>query len=350
MGKAQAADRTVLVLHMNALGEAAFALPLLHALKHSDPPWRTVCVARQDVAALLQASGLADQVLLRQVPPGTRGSWALSRAVRQARPQVSLGLSTSAGNALLAWYSGAGRRIGYNYGGATWLLHVRVPFQGGGIENYLSLLPHVPASRTVSSYVGLLHVPPAAQAEADDLLARAGISPGTPFVALSPISTGKQGVKAYPPEQWAQVCRLLVARRRHLVLVGSHADVASHHALLAGCPGPAISVAGRTPTLVLAGLLARAACVVGIDTGPIHVAAALKTPCVVLFGSSDPTRTAPSGEGHTILYRGLDCQPCLDRPCDRDGACLAEITPEEITDAVEATLQTKASDTNPRGA
>lgn len=338
MAKKQTADRTVLVLHMNALGEAVFALPLLHALKHSNPPWRTVCVARSDVAALLEASGLADEVLLRPAPATARGAQVLARAVRNARPQVSLGLSTSAGNALLAWYSGARRRIGYNYGGATWLLHHRVPFAGGGVENYLSLLPHVPASRTVSSYVGLLRVPPAAQAEADALLRQIGIGRETPFVALSPLSTGKQGLKAYPPEQWAQVCRLIVANGRALVLVGSPADVESHRVLLAGCPGLAVSLAGRTPTLVLAGLLARAACAVGIDTGPIHVAAALETPCVVLFGSSDPARTAPSGEGHTILYRGLDCQPCLDRPCDRNGACLREITPEEIVAAVEETL------------
>jgi ADP-heptose:LPS heptosyltransferase len=347
MADRRTTDRTVLVLHMNALGEAVFALPLLHALKHDDPPWRTVCVARPDVAALLQASGLADEVLRRQVPPGAGGSWQLLRALRRARPQVSLGLATSAGNTLMAWLSGARRRIGYDYAHLPRLLHLRVPFEGGGIENYLSLLPYVPAPRTVSSYVGLLQVPAQAQEEADRLLDAAGISAQAGFVALSPISTGKQGVKAYPPEQWAEVCRLLREAGRPLVLVGSEADTEAHRVMLASGDGPAASLAGRTPTLILAGMLARAECVVGIDTGPIHVAAAVGTPCVVLFGSSDPARTAPSGEGHTILYRALDCQPCLGLPCRRAGACLRQITPEEIVAAVEDTLSRGAGFPSP---
>jgi heptosyltransferase-1 len=325
----------VLVLHMLALGEGVFALPLLHALQHGG--WRTVCVARSDVGALLEASGLADEVILRDGATGLTGSWRLARQVRRARPAVSLGLATSTGNAVLAWVSGARQRIGYDYAHSRWLLHELVPFEGGGIENYLSLLPHVPAARTVESYVGLLRVPAEAQEQADRLLAEAGMT-GQRFVALSPVSTGKQGVKAYPPEQWRAVCDQLRASGRPLVLVGSGADAESHAAMLADGAGPAVSLAGRTPTLVLAGVLARAACVVGIDTGPIHVAAALGTPCVVLFGSSDPARTAPSGEGHTVLYRGLPCQPCLAAPCTRNGECLSEIAAEEIVAAVERTV------------
>jgi heptosyltransferase-1 len=338
----RAGERTALVLHMLALGEAVFALPLLHALKHADPPWRTVCVARSDVAAILEASGLADEVILRDGASGLAGAWRLARRLRQARPAVSLGLATSTGNAVLAWLAGARRRIGYDYAHAPWLLHERVPFAGGGIENYLSLLPYVPAPRTVDSYVGLLRVPAQAQEQADRLLAEPGLT-GRRFVALSPVSTGKLGVKAYPPEQWRAVCDQLRADGHPLVLVGSGADAESHAALLEGGTaleggaGLAVSLAGRTPTLVLAGVLARAACVVGIDTGPIHVAAALGTPCVVLFGSSDPARTAPSGEGHTVLYRALDCQPCLAQPCTREGECLRGIAPEEIVEAVERT-------------
>ena len=334
----RAGGRAVLVLHMLALGEAVFALPLLHALRAGG--WRTVCVTRSDTAAILEASGLADEVILRDGGSGARGAWRLLRQLRRARPAVSLGLATSAGNAVLAWVSGARQRIGYDYAHAPGLLTERIPFNGGGIENYLELLPHVPAARTVESYVGLLRVPAEAQAEADRLLAEAGIAGR--FVALSPLSTGKHGVKAYPPEQWRAVCDRLREGGISLVLVGSAADAEAHAALLAGSNGPAVSLAGRTPTLVLAGVLARAACVVGIDTGPIHVAAALGTPCVVLFGSSDPARTAPSGEGHTVLYRGLDCQPCLAAPCTRAGECLREISVEEIVEAVERTLPRRA--------
>jgi len=328
---------TVAVLHMLALGEGVFALPLLHALKHADPPWRTVCVARADVGEILGASGLADRVLLRNHPPGVRGAWRLVRELRRERPQACLALATSAGNTLLAWLSGARQRIGYDYAHLAGLLET-VPFEGGGVENYLSLLPRLGVARTISSYVGLLRVPAEAQGKADALLREVGCGPGGTFVALAPISTGKQREKAYPAERWAQVCAALRDRGVPVVLVGTEADREAHESMLARGVAPAASLAGRTPPLVLAGVLRRAACVVGIDTGPIHVAAAVGTRCVVLFGSSDPRRTAPCGGGHVILYRDLDCQPCLARPCTREGECLRRITPEEIVAAVERLL------------
>ena len=82
----------------------------------------------------------------------------------------------------------------------------------------------------------------------------------------------------------------------------------------------------------------RAVCLVGVDTGPIHVAAAIGTRCVVLFGPSDPKLTPPCGEGHTILCRGLECQPCHTAPCPHGGRCLREITPDQVLAATEALL------------
>jgi len=325
--------RSALVLHMNALGEALFALPLLHALKHASPPWRTVSVIRKGVADLIRASGLADEVLLRPESAGIGDAWRLIRAARATHPSICFALSTSRSNSLLAWLSGAPRRIGYRHADLSVLLET-VPSESGGVENYLSLLPVAGIGRTVDSYCGLLPVPADARGNAADLLREGGIEARARFVAVAPASTGKLGHKAYPVEQWAAACRLMGERGWPLVLVGSAADAGLHQRLLSGAKGRAVSLAGKTSPLALAGVLGRAACVVGIDTGPIHLAAAVGTRCVALFGSSDPMRTAPCGDGHVILYQGLDCQPCLDRRCGNEGACLRLIAPQEIVDAV----------------
>jgi ADP-heptose:LPS heptosyltransferase len=330
------APLTAVTLHMRALGELVFALPLLHALRHADPPWRTVCVAHAGLTDLLAASGLADRVLPRLRPRDWRGYRRLVQTLRAERPTVCLSLTPSAGNSLLAAISGARRRLGYDYADLSWLLE-RVPSDGGGIENYLIFLPPIGVARTVDSYCGLLRVPETDREAARTLLRRAGIEPETPFVAVSPISTGKQGVKAYPLDHWAAVCRGL-SQRGPVVVVGSGADRAAHDEIVAGAPDRVVSLAGETSALTLAAVLERASCVVGADTGPIHVAAAMGTRCVVLFGASDPHRTAPSGEGHTILYRGLACQPCLVAPCTHHGACLRDIDPEEVIAAVENSL------------
>jgi ADP-heptose:LPS heptosyltransferase len=297
-----------------------------------------ISVARANAAAILAASGLPDQVLVRDSYKGARGFLRLVSSLRAAHPDASLALSPSAGTSLLARLSGASRRLGYSQADLSWLSEA-IPFRGGGVENYLSLLPPLGLLRTVSSYVGLLRVGAAERREADELLASVRIAPADPFVAISPISTGKLDVKAYPEESWCAVCGTLQADGYPVVLVGSAADVPAH-ARMARLAGKEIaSLAGKTSPVVLAGVLQRAGCVAGVDTGPIHVAAAVGAPCVVIFGPSNPERTAPCGEGHIVLSRGLDCQPCLDGPCKRQGACLRMVTPEEVVAAVESVLR-----------
>ena len=325
---------TCLVLHMRALGEVAFALPLLHALQHAG--WRTVSLIQRELAPILEASGLVDHVIYRVKQP--RAYLAMAGEIRRQHPRACLALGPGANNSLLARFSGARDRIGYDYAQCRWCLQT-VPFEGGGVENYLSLLPSLGVPRTADSYCGLLKVPPAQSKAAAALLEAAGLPPGEPFVALSPISTGKLGVNAYPPESWAVICRELRARGHHVVLVGSAADAQLHREMLQGeGAGRALSLAGQTPVLVLAGVLQRAAALIGVDTGPVHVAAAVGTHCVVLFGPSDPRRTSPCGEGHVVLYRGLNCQPCHTEPCNYEGRCLRELTPEQVLTAAEQIL------------
>lgn len=328
--------RTCVLLHMRALGEAVFALPLLHALRHDSPPWRTVSVIEPGVGKLLAASGLVDRVIPRQAGP--TWDFSLLTRVRRERPRACLSLTRSGPNSVLAALSGASFRLALE--GADWSRWLpTVPFPGLGVENYLAFLPALGVPRTVTSYCGLLQTTPEAEAEAEALLVEAGLTVGTPFLALVPTSTGKLGVKAYPEAYWREVVGRLAAEGHALVLVGTRADATLHQALLPGeAPAPVVSLAGRTSPLALAAVLRRAACAVGVDTGPLHVAAAVGTRCVVIFGPSDPAQTAPCGEGHVILSRGLDCQPCLTAPCPQEGRCLREIAPALVVEAARQVL------------
>jgi heptosyltransferase-1 len=73
------------------------------------------------------------------------------------------------------------------------------------------------------------------------------------------------------------------------------------------------------------------------DTGAMHLAAALGTRTVALFGPTAPWRTGPFGQGHEILRLGLDCSPCFKRRC-RDPRCLTDLTPETVQTACEKIL------------
>jgi len=109
---------------------------------------------------------------------------------------------------------------------------------------------------------------------------------------------------------------------------------------------PAISVAGETSILQLAALLKRCRLFVGNDNGPMHIAAAVGTPVVALFGPTDPAEWGPWGEGHVVLYKGLDCRECWRRSaCWRgEGNCLRQITVDEAMTAVRRVWNGKGRD------
>ena len=92
--------------------------------------------------------------------------------------------------------------------------------------------------------------------------------------------------------------------------------------------GRAINFAGKTTLTELAVLYERAAVVISTDTGPMHLAAAMGTPVVALFGPTAPWRTGPYGPGHQIITAELECSPCFKRRCEQTD-CMYQISKDQ---------------------
>jgi len=102
----------------------------------------------------------------------------------------------------------------------------------------------------------------------------------------------------------------------------------------------AVSTAGDLSIADSAALLARCNCLVSADTGPLHLAAAVQTPVIGLFGSTDPRRTGPIGKRHQVIRRGLSCVPCEKKHCPLGTrSCMADITVDEVFKAVDGLLK-----------
>jgi heptosyltransferase-3 len=106
-----------------------------------------------------------------------------------------------------------------------------------------------------------------------------------------------------------------------------------------------VNLAGRLDLKALGALIAQARLFIGVDSAPMHLAAAVGTPTVVLFGPSGPYNWRPWGEGHIVLTKDFDCQPCGRDGCDgtKISRCLTAITPAEVLAAVDRQLKTCVS-------
>ena len=100
----------------------------------------------------------------------------------------------------------------------------------------------------------------------------------------------------------------------------------------------AINFAGKTTLTELAALYEKAALVISTDTGPMHLAAAMGTPVVALFGPTAPWRTGPYGTGHQVITAGLECSPCFKRRCETTD-CMYQISMDQILEGVQKVLE-----------
>jgi ADP-heptose:LPS heptosyltransferase len=215
---------------------------------------------------------------------------------------------------VLAWLSGAPRRVGYDTGGGGALLTDRAAYTP-------SLHVSESARRLVRRAVGLdaagplpprssrvprLRPPAEAAARAEVLLGAAA----HPLVGVH--ASGGRESKQWHLDRFAAVGRELAGvRGATIVLTGSEADRPLVDKVRHGLEGvPVVDAAGRLDLPALAALLERLDVLVTGDTGPMHLAAAMGTPVVALFGPSNPVRYGPLGRDQRILRVDLPCSPC----------------------------------------
>jgi heptosyltransferase-1 len=157
---------------------------------------------------------------------------------------------------------------------------------------------------------------------------------GGRFVAVSPVALLE--TKLWDNGRFAELCdRIHTELGIGVILTGGEAGPIER--IRSQMHTEAVNLGGKTSLRELACLYRQAALLVTTDSGPMHLAAAVGTPVVALFGPTDPARTGPYGPGHRIIRRELPCLPCFQKRCGTK-RCMEEIGVEEVFDAVRKML------------
>jgi len=166
-----------------------------------------------------------------------------------------------------------------------------------------------------------------------EFLKNAGINESHLLIGINPGSTYGTA-KCWFTERYLELTRRLI-RRAHvkIILVGGKDNLSLINHIASNLNGQIIKAVGKD-ILQLAALLKRCHLFISNDTGPMHVAAAVGTPVVAIFGSTNPVSTSPLGRGHRIVRKEVPCSPCLKRDCPKDRRCMELITVDEVERAV----------------
>lgn len=306
--------RSIGVFHLSQLGDLVFSLPALAALRAGFPAARISSVVRAGLAELLCPSPWVDACIPHR---GSGDFLAALRRVRHAAFDLAICLSQSPRVMLLARASGARRRVGFAGGALSGFLTDRVAKTTiPSLENDLRLVEALGCAVEQRDYCGLLSVAGEDRRMAERLLAERGVSTGARLVVVGASASARRSEKEWPIERFLEVARAATAHAGvEVAFVGSEAQI----------PSAAVSRAihdlgGRTSLRCLAGILERAELFVGIDSGVLHLAAALATPCVALYGPTDPAVTGPCGEDHVVIQADEATGGLSTLPSERVGS------------------------------
>lgn len=320
-----------LVVAPNWIGDAVMSLPVLRALRRRHPEDRLTVLAREGPAAIYRAEGSADEVLRRSSFLGD------AVTLRARRFDEAWLLPNSLRAALLAFLSGANRRLGYATDRRRQLLTEAPPPPPGTrhqLRDYDALL--LSAGIPPDPDPPRLPIPEAAARRAGQALAAAGLSRDE-LVVLCPGSASTV-IKRWPADRFAALSDRLAGRGISCAVATGPGERELGAAVARKAKAAPPVLGEDLDPVELAAVFARARLVVANDSGPAHLAAAVGTPVVVFFGPTDPGRTAPSGAPVRVLDRYVFCSPCFREACPYGHECMEEITAEMALSAAEELL------------
>ncbi|MCQ9206999.1 MAG: lipopolysaccharide heptosyltransferase II [Omnitrophica bacterium] len=179
---------------------------------------------------------------------------------------------------------------------------------------------------------------------ADRMLDEYHVGRGVPMIAINPGASSAS--KRWSTHNFVLLCdNLAKTFRARIVIVADGANAKFAEAVASGMRHEPVNLAGKTTVGELAALLSKCSLFISNDSGPVHIACALKVPVISIFGRGDPglspKRWAPTSKKSASLHKDTDCAPCLADACKNNFKCLQAITPEEVLTAAKTLLPVK---------
>ena len=343
--------RRILIARFGAMGDLLLSTPTIRALKRRFPRAEISYIVGKGLGDMLRGHPDLAEVIEFDKRADARPAplLAFCRQLRAKRFDVYVNLQRSVKTVIFGLASGAPVRLVYRRDhslqpGSGRMLH--------SVDNFLRTVAPLGIDPAQCDRHLDYHVPDAAHEHVAQLLQQHGIGDGVPLVLVNPGASAVS--RQWPVDSLARLLDLLVAQRSDLrvALIGGRGDdqqIAQQTLARMARPQAVLDLVAAVNLKQTGALLQRADVMVTMDTGPMHIAAAVGTPLVGLFGATSPDRTGPAPPPPrsrgvvplALVHRdGLDCVPCQARACKRgDVACLAGQQPQAVLAAIETKLR-----------
>jgi len=338
--------QNIVVRMPNWIGDLVMASPILSDLRKTFPKARITAMCRSPICELLKLDPEIDELFCFSKVSGF-GRRSEKRNIieklKMGRYDLGILLTHSFSSAWWFWTGRVRYRLGYESNGRKMLLTHSQPFPSN-IQNqhlvvtYKMLLK--PLGIPVSQTPPMLYLSPKEKEEARILLHQRGVPEDAYIIGINPGAT-YGSAKCWLPERFREVTeRLLKEKDLYIVYFGDQATTPLCKEICRDLSSRVINLAGLTSLRELASLISLCDVVLTNDSGPMHIADALGTTMIALFGSTSEIVTGPYHQG-CVIHKHVECSPCYQRVCPIDFRCMKRIEADEVYYAIKQALDTK---------
>lgn len=338
--------KEILVVRTAYIGDVIMTLPLLKPLKQLYPKAKITFLTSNGAKDLFKNNPYVDYVITYDAfwfyPNSDKKDYAaFLKEFRKKRYDLVIEARADIRDIIFTTYLGRARyRVSYKVGGGGFLLTNSVPFKEvkHKVEYHLDMARHLGAQ--VDSVDWGLNSTKEENRKAEEILSTAK---GQITIAMHP--GGRKSLKCWVPARYAQVADRLVSEfGARVFFTGAPNEKELIDGIIRQMKNTAVNLAGKTDMRTLAAFIGKLDLFITNDSAPLHIASAMKTPTVAIFGPSKSNETGPYGNIHKVVEKDFPCRyTCDEDVCNHKpfNECMEVITSEDVFSAAKTVLKEK---------
>jgi heptosyltransferase-2 len=334
--------KRILIVNVNWVGDVIFSTPFIRAVRDAYPDARIACLIHPRCKEMLESNPRLDELIVYDEEYSHKsllGKLKLVLELRKRHFDVAFLLHRSFTKALITFLAGVKERVGYTTKNRGFMLTKAVPEPATAahkVEYFLALAIAYGIYPKDNSYE--FFVSDSDKRSVEAFLIKNGVASTDKIVVICP--GGNWDPKRWPKDNFAKLSdRLTDELGVRIVIAGARKDISLADDIKKRMMNKPVVACGTTTLKELGALLGRADLVIANDTGPMHMAVAMKAKVVALFGPTSQELTGPYGTGnYRVIARYKDCDiPCYNHSC-RDYKCMGAIAVDDVYKAAKEML------------
>lgn len=336
----------ILIIKLSSIGDVVHTLPALYALRNAYQPAKIDWLVEEDASNILIGHPLLNDVFtIRKMGwfRDFKGTYNVAKNIKAMDYDIVLDFQGLFKSGVWVFLSNGKRRIGFDKSREMSYLFLNEklpPYNPDkhAVDRYLDIIKYLKVNPSEVKFP--VFISENEKNRVSGLLKANSILEAEPFVIINHMARWES--KLWDIKKFAGLCNEIMDKFAcRVVIVGaSYSEKNKEIASLTN--NRIIDLSGKTTLKELAHLMSLSSAVITVDSGPMHLAAAMGVPVIAIFGPTAPWRTGPYGKIHSIIRKELPCSPCFSRVCKgKDNICMKEIEVRDVLPAVEANLNYK---------